>query len=199
MEYWGSTGKVRIDVNPWKWRLSRNKEHITHGIPGELRSLDDEGFLHALRGTDSCDYIHQDTDERIPHASFYDDSAHKVRLEALKDTEGYVKAYQNWFEQVISMLPTVYHYSWYDIERKITSYKTHWGKFWKSMYNLDAEDTAENNVCFDKPWSEVTEDDIKVLAQRLEEEKGGHIFHQKVDWNVKTPWIELQNKGPLDG
>ena len=199
VEYWGSTGKVRIDVNPWKWRLSRNKEHITHGIPGELRSLDDEGFLHALRGTDSCDYIHTNTDERIPHASFYDENAHKMRLEALKDTEGYIKAYQDWFEQVIEMLPTVYHYSWYDIERKITSYKTHWGKFWKSMYNLDTEDTAENNVCFDKPWSEVTEDDIKILAQRLEEEKGGHIFHKKVDWSEKVPWIELAKSGPLNG
>ena len=65
------------------------------------------------------------------------------------------------------------------------------------MYNLDTEDTTENNVCFDKPWSEVTEDDVKVLAQRLEEEKGGHIFHKKVDWDVKMPWIEISKGGPL--
>ena len=198
VEYWGSTGKVRIDVNPWKWRLSRNKDHITHGIPAELKALDDEGFEYALKGTDSCDYIHVETDKRIPHASFYDDTAHKIRTEALKGDETHLQAYQGWVEQVVEMLPTVYHYSWYDIERKITSYKTHWGKFWKSMYNLDTEDTAENNVCFDKPWSEVTSDDIKVLAQRLEEEKGGHIFHQKVDWNDKTPWIELTKEGPLN-
>ena len=175
VEYWGSTGKVRIDVNPWKWRLSRNKDYITHGIPAELKALDDEGFEYALKGTDSCDYIHTETDKRVPHASFYDETAHKIRLEALGGSEVHLTAYQGWVEQVVEMLPTVYHYSWYDIERKITSYKTHWGKFWKSMYNLDKEDTAENNVCFDKPWSEVTEDDIKVLAQRLEEEKGGHI------------------------
>ena len=67
------------------------------------------------------------------------------------------------------------------------------------MYNKDSEDTAENNVCFDKPWSEVTEDDIKSFAQRLEDEKGGHIFHQKVDWSVDVPWIELKTKGPIDG
>jgi hypothetical protein len=66
------------------------------------------------------------------------------------------------------------------------------------MYNLDTDDTAENNVCFEKPWSEVSEDDIKVFAQRLEEEKGGHIFHSKVDWNKKVPWIELKKKGPLN-
>ena len=37
------------------------------------------------------------------------------------------------------------------------------------------------------------------VSQRLEEEKGGHIFHQKVDWSVEVPWIELKVKGPIDG
>jgi hypothetical protein len=45
----------------------------------------------------------------------------------------------------------------------------------------------------------VTEDDIKVLAQRLEEEKGGHIFHSKVDWSVNVPYTEMTKSGPLDG
>ena len=65
------------------------------------------------------------------------------------------------------------------------------------MYDLELEDTPENNVCFDKSWHEVTQDDIKVLAQRLEEEQGGHVFHKKIDWNVTTPWIELKESGPL--
>ena len=197
IEYWGSTGKVRMDVNPWKWRLSRNKGSITHGIPAELRMKDDNGDIYAGKGTDSCDYIDTNTYERLPHAGFYDENIHKVRLEALAGSEKHRAAYEGWMNQVVELLPTVYHYSWYDIERKITSYKTHWGKFWKSMYNLDTEDIAENNVCFDKPWSEVTPDDIKVLAQRLEEEKGGHIFHQKVDWSVNVPNIELEKEGPL--
>ena len=33
--------------------------------------------------------------------------------------------------------------------------------------------------------------------ERLEEEKGGHIFHQKVDWDVVVPHITLKNQGPL--
>ena len=40
-EFWGSKDKVRIDVNPWKWRLSRNRPHITHGIPASLRKFDE--------------------------------------------------------------------------------------------------------------------------------------------------------------
>ena len=198
VEYWGSTGKIRVDVNPWKWRLSRNKNEITHGIPAELRAIDDDGHVYALKGTDSCDYIDSETYARLPFAGFYDENIHGVRVEALNGSENHRAAYESWINQVVELLPTVYHYSWYDIERKITSYKTHWARFWKSMYNLDTDDTAENNVCFDKPWSEVTADDIKVLAQRLEEEKGGHIFHGKIDWDAKVPWIELKNRGPLD-
>ena len=125
-------------------------------------------------------------------------SPHLLGYRGWEHIRGTQKAYQNWFNQIVELLPTVYHYSWFDIERKITSYKTHWGKFWKSMYNLETEDIPENNVCFDKSWSEVTEDDIKILAQRLEEEKGGHIFHQKVDWDVKVPWVELKQRGPLN-
>ena len=35
----------------------------------------------------------------------------------------------------------------------------------------------------------MTEDDKKVFSQKLEEEIGGHIFHKKVDWDVKVPSI----------
>ena len=197
VEYWGSSEKVRMDVNPWKWRLSRNLDYITHGIPEDLRMKDENGDLYAGKGTDSCDYIHHETYKRIAHATFYDETAHEIRMKGLSGDETAVKVYEDWMNQIVELVPTVYHYSWYDIGRKITSYKTHWGKFWKSMYNLDTEDTAENNVCFDKPWSEVTEDDIAMLAQRLEDEKGGHIFHQKVDWSVAVPSITLEKAGPL--
>jgi len=59
------------------------------------------------------------------------------------------------------------------------------------MYNITQEDTAENNMFFDKPWSEVTEDEIDALAIKLAEETGGHIFHSKIDWSNPTPHIEL--------
>lgn len=197
VEYWGSSGKVRMDVNPWKWRISRNKEHITHGIPTELRMKDDDGNLYASRGTDSCDYIDKDSYKRVQHATFYDETAHEIRTKGLQGDDTAVKVYEDWFNQIVDILPTVYHYSWYDIERKINSYQGHWNSFWRSMYDLELEDSPQNNVCFDKSWSEVTPDDIRELAQRLEEEQGGHIFHKKIDWNVVTPWVELKTEGPL--
>jgi len=198
VEYWGSAGKVRVDVNPWKWRLSRNKSHITHGIPKELRMIDEDGHIYANKGTDSCDYIDITDYNILPHATFYDKAVHAARISALSGNEEARKQYELWFNQISKILPTIYHYSWYNIERKISSYKSHWGKFWKSMYNLDTEDTAENNVCFDKPWSSVTEEDIKKLAQNLEEKTGGHIFHTKINWDNSTPSVSLEISGPIN-
>ena len=83
VEYWGSPEKVRMDINPWKWRLSRNKETITHGIPKALRKHDDNGDLYSLPGSDGCDYVHSETFDIIPHGSFYTQDIHKF----VKDCE----------------------------------------------------------------------------------------------------------------
>lgn len=53
VEYWGSKGKVRADINPWKARLSRNLPDITHGIPIHLRRKFN-GLDYASPGTDTC-------------------------------------------------------------------------------------------------------------------------------------------------
>jgi len=54
LEYWGSSKKVRVDINPWKWRLSRNNKNITHGIPRQQRRFDEENRLYSA-GSDGCD------------------------------------------------------------------------------------------------------------------------------------------------
>ena len=46
-------------------------------------------------------------------------------------------------------------------------------------------------MMFNKSWSDVSDDEIKELAQRLESEMGGWIFHKKIDWSKKTSWIKL--------
>ena len=48
---------------------------------------------------------------------------------------------------------------------------------------------------FSKPWSEVSDDDIKELAVALKQKMGGWIFHRKVDFNQPTPHISI-NKAP---
>tara|TARA_B100000212_G_scaffold336117_1_gene309012 strand:+ start:802 stop:2754 length:1953 start_codon:yes stop_codon:yes gene_type:complete len=196
IEYWGGDKKVRMDINPWKWRLSRNSEHVTQGIPFELRRWDKDGNIYAAPGTDTCDYIHSVTGERLPHVGFYTEEVHNVRLAALSGNEEALKLYQGWFQNAIDQLPSVHHYSWHNISRKIRQYKMHWASFWKSQYRHDSEDTAENNVMFDKPWSEVTDDDIEELSVKLAEEMGGWIFHTKVDFSVNVPHLEINHSHP---
>ena len=54
---------------------------------------------------------------------------------------------------------------------------------------------------FDKPWKDVSEDEIDSLAEKLEKEMGGWIFHQKIDFSKKTPYISLDGSHPtrIDG
>lgn len=196
IEYWGDKGKVRVDVNPWKWRMSRNLSHITHGVPNELRRYNDKGEMYAAPGTDSCDYIDKDTGERIPFSSFYTQQVHNARIAALQGNSEALKSYEAWFNSVINQLPGVHHYSWFNLSQKISNYKNYWTRFWQSLYGQSQEDTSEKNMFFDKPWASVTEEDITNLSEKLEEEMGGWIFHSKVDFQKKTPHMNVKVSHP---
>jgi glycosyltransferase involved in cell wall biosynthesis len=196
IEYWGGEEKVRMDINPWKWRLSRNKPNITHGIPKHLRKTDEDGNLYASLGTDGCDYIDAETHEYIAHASFYTPEVHNLRLEALNGNEQAKKNYSVWFNEVVDAIPGVFHYSWFNLERKIKTYKNFWSRHWQSLYDIKQEDTAKNNMFFDKPWSAVTDSDIKSLAKDLKEKMGGWIFHSKINFSKPTPHLQIKLNQP---
>jgi glycosyltransferase involved in cell wall biosynthesis len=195
IEYWGGPNKVRADIQPWKWRLSRNAEYITHGIPAELRRKDAEGNLYAAEGTDGCDMIHKKTGERLPHVTFHNAESEAVRQAAVKGNVEALQNYQQWFSAVIQNLPGVHHYSWYDIPRKMRLYRDYWTRHWNSLYNKSLEDTAESNMMFDVPWSQVTEDMIEKRSLELKENTGGWIWHSK--WKGQSiPHITVQVSEP---
>ena len=180
IEYWGGPEKVRADVYPWKWRISRNKPHITHGIPASLRRFDENGHVYSAPGSDGCDYIRSDNFDVVPCGSFYTQDVDNVRQQVNVNPEA-KKAYQAWFNQVINAFPPVYHFSWWDLERKIKTYRDYWGKHWKSLFNEGKEDTPENNMMFDCAWSEVDDEMIKARAEEMKNKLGGWIWHNK--WN----------------
>jgi hypothetical protein len=95
----------------------------------------------------------------------------------------------------VDQLPGVHHYSWYDLERKIKLYKNYWTRHWNSLHGRNADDTAENNMMFDVPWSEVTDVMIKDRAKELAEKTGGHIWHKK--WTgFSTPHMTVNRPEP---
>lgn len=196
VEYWGKSGKVRIDVAPGKWRLSRNLPHITHGIPAQLRRYDDAGRLFAAKGTDGCDMIDARTGEPIPHVTFVTPTSEGLRTRALAGDPAALKEYEAWFNAVVLGVPGVFHYSWHDLERKIRLYRRYWTRHWCSLYNESQADTADSNMMFDKPWSDVTDADISDLAKRLDERLGGWVWHRKWDGVAATPSIACVRKEP---
>ncbi len=190
VEYWGSQDKVRIDINPWKWRLSRNKPEITHGIPVSLRVMKD-GLLYSKPGSDGCDYVHVEAGEPISFASFVSQQSEALRMLAARDNR-YVPNCEQWFNNMVDQLPGVFHFSWFSIERKIQTYKKYWNKHWQSLYG---EMLTNDNMFFDVPWEQVTDEMIKTRAKELREGCGGHIFHSK--WNgQKTNSVKIYREMP---
>ena len=195
VEYWGGFDKVRLDVTPWKWRLSRNSPRITHGVPVGLRDTDAEGRMVAKPGTDGCDPIDVNTGEPIVFLGFLSNKMEQVRQHALQGNAAALAAYEEWFSTVVRNVPAVYHASWLDVERKIRLYRDFWTRHWTVLEGKDYADTADSNMFFDKPWSEVTDADITQRAKELVDGTGGHIFHSK--WTGhRTPHMSLARVSP---
>lgn len=192
VEYWGSFQKVRIDVNPWKWRLSKNLPNITHGIPKHLRKTED-GLLYAKRGTDGCDYIDKNTGAVIPASNFMTPDVERIRQLAVNDASAALQ-YQNWFNMMVGHLPTVYHFSWFSITSKILKFKHFWNGSWLTLYNEQKND-GWNPFFADKSLDDVSDEEIKSLAKKLAQETGGHIFHQPWDGR-KTNHVVLDVTPP---
>lgn len=195
IEYWGGSEKVRVDINPWKWRLSKNDPHITHDVNFDHRRYDNEGNLFSL-GSDGDDYVHTDNYQIIPDTNFYTPTLHEVRMQAMSGNKASLEGYEVYMNKVVEQLPGVYHYSWFDLKRKVLSYKNFWSKHWASLYNRTIKDVAENNMFFDKPWSEVTDSDIDKIVIRMKEEMGGWVFHKRIDFSKPTPWMKITKDHP---
>ena len=194
IEYWGGPSKVRADIQPWKWRLSRNLAHITHGIPSHLRKSDELGE-YALPGTDGCDMIHKETGIPINHLSFHTVDMEKIRIAGIMGNTNALNSYEEWFNQVVENIPGVHHYSWYDISRKMRLYRDYWTRHWNSLFNGSLEDNSETNMMFDLPWSQVTEEMIEKKSKDLSENTGGWIWHRKWDGS-RVPHIRINRSHP---
>jgi hypothetical protein len=195
VEYWGSNGKVRADINPWKARLSRNLPDITHGIPVQLRRKIN-GLDYASPGTDTCDYISKGSGKVLPVMGFMNTQTEMLRQAALKNPK-MIAAYEKWFNHAVEELPGVFHYSWFSIERKIQQYKVFWTSFWKAMYGPDSAQNKDPdwNPFFEVPWNQVTDQMIKDKALELETKTGGHIFHSR--WlGTQTPHVTIHRSHP---
>lgn len=200
VEYWGSTGtKVRMDINPWKERISINDPNITHGIPGSHRyTSKNNGLLYSLPGSDGCNMIYKDNLNTVPltDSMGIDGRIQSIQREGYMGDEQSRQAYETWFNQKVSELPTIFHFSWWTVAGKIKKYQKFFNSFWPSLYgNSGMNPCCDGRNPFFPGWKleEVTDEMIEEYARDIERISGGHIFHSPWDGAI-TNSVTISSK-----
>ena len=136
IELWGSPSECTGRRHCWKWRMSRNRPEITHGINKASRLVDAKtGKMYAKKNmSDGCEYLDTMSGDMFPHTGFYSDQIEMARLHM---PDSYIEGIQEVFEK----LPSVWHASWMDIPRKIQQLKPGgvWDKLWSLLYQEEAQ------------------------------------------------------------
>lgn len=158
IELWGNEQTVTGRRHSWKWRMSRNKPEITHGI-NKHAQLQNGNKTYAKKDmSDGCEYINVMSAEMLPSVGFYND---QIELARLHMPDRYAEGINEVFEHI----PPVYHYSWCSIERKLNQLKKGgvWDKMWSLLYRQETQDRF--------PGIE-TPEQVRELAQKLFEQGG---------------------------
>lgn len=179
IELWGESDNVRTDRHSWKWRLSRNDFRITHGIQKDARMVDEEtGKVYSKKGmSDGCFYIDIMTNEMLPHKGFYNGE-----LDYLRQTDP--KSYGERMNQIFNELPSVFHYSWANIPRKIKNFKQTWDSMWNNLYN-----EKEKIERFPEVRDENDVENIEKVAKDLFERGGEHEGAPTFKLNKTNPAV----------
>lgn len=179
VELWGDKKTVRTDRHAWKWRMSRNSFNVTHGIVKSARVLDKKtGRTYAKPGmSDGCEYIDVMTGEYLPHAGFWNSELEKARV---TNPEQYGKM----MNEIFGKLPSVFHYSWANIPRKVKNFIEFWDNQWSTLYMTKNEPRFPGVV---------TEDDIKRVSEELKARGGEHgaaktFTLQKSEPEIMNSW-----------
>ena len=162
-ELWGPSENwnLRTDRHIWKWRLSRNKPEITHGIPAQDR-IEIEGKVFSRGGSDGCFPINVADYSMIPN--HFPNNWFNEELENARKND--LKKYKEMLKDIFASMPYVKHYSWTNIEEKLKMLRGPWNKLWCELYNKDP-DSPESNDYFEVAWKDVTDEMIQEKARDL--------------------------------
>ena len=158
--------------------MSRNNFRVTHGINIQARVMDPKtGRFYAKRGmSDGCEYIDIVTGEHLPHAGFYSEEFERLRRD---DPQQYGEQMNLVFEK----LPSVWHYSWADLPRKIRNFRDFWDKQWQTLYMSPPEPRFPDVQ---------TDGDVEAKAKELLERGGEHSSADTFQLKLKQPKIMEQ-------
>lgn len=186
VELWGVKDNVRTDRHSWKWRLSRNNFRVTHGINGQARVFDEKtGRTYAKKGmSDGCEYVDIMTNDHIKHKGFY-----SQELETLRQTNP--DEYGKRMNRIFNETPSIFHYSWANLPRKIRNFKAFWNKCWSNLYN------DPNPV--DRFPDVQTEEDVVKKAKELFTRGGEHgqaktFLLERTNPSSMSEWLDRMGK-----
>lgn len=188
IECWGSEKYFTARRANWKFRLSRNKPEITHGICNFARRTDEKtGKVYAAEGQcDGCCYTGVMDYKPIPNVGFYNEQLETMRLYEPKQ-------YEQVSNQIFEQLPGVFHYSWYNLENKVKQLRPggNWQKLWSLLYRSDKPTDRFAGV--------ETEEQVKETARKLFELGGEESDRTKYKCvlqrkhpKIMEKWIEKQ-------
>lgn len=175
VELWGDDRHARTDRHSWKWRLSRNNLRITHGIATQARLIDQKtGRIYAKEGmSDGCEMIDMVTGNHLPHRGFYSKELEQLRQS--NPTE-----YGRAMNAVFDKLPSVWHYSWADLPRKVRNFRDFWDKQWQVLYQSPAKPRFTDVV---------TDEDVQRKALELFFQGGEHQMSSTFELNTEAPAV----------
>lgn len=184
VELWGSDRQVRTDRHSWKWRLTRNDFRITHGINRHARLVDEKtGKTYAKKGmSDGCEFIDVMTGDFIPHRNFYTQELEDLRV---NDPDEYGRR----MNELFSNLPSVFHYSWVDLERKVRNFRDFWDVQWSRLYGEGEPTRRFPDV--------VTDEDVVAKAAQLRVQGGEHGPAPTFTLEVEPPSLDLPQSPPM--
>jgi len=141
IELWGDLNHSTARRHLWKWRFSRNKPEITHGVNKHARITDEKtGKVYAKQGmSDGCEYVNTINYEPLGHVGFWTQELELMRRHQ-PEQFGVV------MNQVYRQIPAVWHTSWLSFETKINQLKKDgmWCKLWGGLYKSDVSDRFPN-------------------------------------------------------
>ena len=179
IELWGNQGEVTGRRHLWKWRMSRNNPEITHGINKHAKIVDEKtGKSYAREGmSDGCEYVNVISAEMLPHTGFWNEKFETVR-------QNFPDRFAEVMNQVVESIPSVWHYSWYDLPRKVKQLKKDgvWCKMWSLLYQKSADDRFLGIE---------TEEQITSLCKKLYESGGEDSDKIKYKFKLNKPHPKL--------
>lgn len=189
IELWSTDDWVTGRKNCWKWRLSRNKPEITHGICKQARMTDEiTGKTYAKKHMcDGCCPINVMSGDPIPHVGFYNEQLDVMRIYSPQQ-------YEETVNQIFDQLVPVFHYSWYNLENKIKQLKKggNWCKLWMLLYNSSEPEERFPNVETDEQVKEVAKKLFELGAEESDRVKYKFKLKRKHP-KIMENWIKRQN------